>query len=233
MKLSIIIPCYNEEQDIQKTIETVKSYMTKFDFDYELIAVDDGSKDNTYEVISKIKGIKPITYKPNRGKGGAVQEGIRNAEGDFVLFMDADLSTDLKAIDDMMPMLENDAVIVGTRHHKESIVPIKQPLKRRITSKGCRVIVDWKFKFNLTDTQCGFKAFSKDFAKKMVEKQIVYGFAFDVEYLYIAKLNGLKFKELPVTWRDDRGSTVKVFSSTMKFFKDMRLIKKNKTNYIF
>lgn len=233
MKLSIIIPCYNEEESILKTIDTVKDYMSKFDFGYEIIVVDDGSKDKTYDVISKIKGIKAVTYSPNRGKGGAVKEGILNAEGDYVLFMDADLSTDLKAIDELIPMLKEDTIVTGTRHHKDSIIPIKQPLKRRITSKGCRVIVNMKFKFNLTDTQCGFKAFPRDFAKKMVEKQIINGFAFDVEYLYIAKLNGYKFKELPVTWRDDRGSTVKVFKSTLEFFKDMRRIKKNKNNYIF
>ena len=232
-KLSIVIPCYNEGRDIKNNAQKVLEYMSKFDFGYELILVDDGSKDNTLEVISNIKGVLPIGYKPNRGKGGAVKEGILNATGEFVLFMDADLSTDLSAIDALIPLLKEDSVVLGTRHHKDSVIPIKQPLTRQIVSKGCRVVVNNKFKFNVTDTQCGFKAFPTDFAKKMVQKQVTFGFAFDVEYLYIAKLNGLKLVELPIVWRDDRGSTVDVFKTTKQFFKDMKIIKKNKKNYIF
>ena len=232
MKLSIIIPCYNESEDITKNVSKVLDYMKKFDFEYELIVVDDGSKDNTYEVISKIEGIVPLTYQPNRGKGGAVKEGIEHAKGEYVLFMDADLSTDLKAIDELIPLLDPNTVVVGTRHHKDSVMPIKPPLKRRIMSFGCKFIVNHKFHFKSTDTQCGFKAFYTEFAKKMVQKQTIYGFAFDVEYLYIAKLNGVKYLELPVVWRDDRGSTVRAFNSSLNFFKDLRKIKKNKKNYI-
>lgn len=233
MKLSIVIPCYNEAKDIRDHLEKVKAYMAKFDFDYEIIAVNDGSSDNTEEEIGKVKGIIPINYYPNRGKGAAVKEGIKNATGDFVLFMDADLSTDLKAINDTIPLLKNDSIVIATRHHKESIIPIKQPLKRRILSSGCKKIVNMKFRFNVTDTQCGFKAFPTDFARKMIEKQMINGFTFDVEYLYIAKLNNMKIVELPITWRDDRGSTVNSGRTTIRFFKDMRLIKKNKKNYIF
>ena len=112
-------------------------------------------------------------------------------------------------------------------------MPVKQPAKRRLIGWICRKLVNSKFHFHYTDTQCGFKCIESCFAKKMVEKQIINGFAFDVEYLYIAKLNGIKVKEIPVIWSDDRGSTVSPLRSSIKFFKDMKIIKKNKKNYLF
>ena len=102
MKLSIIIPCYNESKDIAKNVEIVKDYLIKNQIDYELLLVNDGSKDNTKEVIESINGVTALSYDDNRGKGGAVKYGIENAKGDYVLFMDADLSTDLEAINRML-----------------------------------------------------------------------------------------------------------------------------------
>ena len=89
-----------------------------------------------------------------------------------------------------------------------------------------------KFGFHYSDTQCGFKCIEGEFAQKMIQKQIINGFAFDVEYLYIAKLNKISTYEIPVIWRDDRGSTVSPLKSSIKFFKDMKKIKKNRNNYI-
>lgn len=232
MKLSVIIPCYNEAQDIKAKSEVLLNKLNSLKIDYELILVNDGSKDNTKEEIATIKGVIPSGYDVNRGKGGAVKQGILDATGDFVLFMDADLSTDLSAIDTLLPLLKTEKFIIGSRHHKESKIPIKQPLKRRFIGWSCRKLVNSKFHFHYTDTQCGFKCIETEFAKKMVSKQIINGFAFDVEYLYIAKLNNVEVKEIPIIWRDDRGSTVSPLKSSIKFFKDMKLIKKNKKNYL-
>lgn len=232
MKLSVIIPCYNEAKDIENKTKIVLEKMRSLSLDYEVILVNDGSKDNTKEIISKIEGAISSGYDVNRGKGGAVKQGILDATGDYVLFMDADLSTDLRAIDTLLPHLGKEKFIIGSRHHKESKIPIKQPLKRRFIGWCCRRLVNFKFHFHYSDTQCGFKCIESNFAKKMVEKQIINGFAFDVEYLYIAKLNGIKVVQIPIIWRDDRGSTVSPLRSSLKFFKDMRLIKKNKKNYI-
>lgn len=233
MKLSVVIPCYNEAKDIKEKSQIVLTKLNSLNIDYELILVNDGSKDNTKDVINLIPGVVRSGYDTNRGKGGAVKQGIIDATGDYILFMDADLSTDLSAIDTLLPLLGKEKFIIGSRHHKESAIPKKQPLKRRFIGWCCRKLVNATFHFHYSDTQCGFKCIEAGFAKKMVTKQTINGFAFDVEYLYIAKLNNQNVYQIPVIWRDDRGSTVSPLRSSIKFFKDMRIIKKNKKNYLF
>ena len=232
MKLSIIVPCYNEAKDILNKSQIILEKMKSLFIESELILVNDGSKDDTKSVLEKIEGAKAIGYESNRGKGGAVKYGIENASGDYVLFMDADLSTDLSAVDTLIPLLGQYDLIIGSRHHKDSKIPIKQPASRRFIGWWCRHIVNMVFHFHYTDTQCGFKAIKMEAAKNIVSKQLVNGFAFDVEYLYIAKLNKYSIKEIPVIWRDDRGSTVSPIKSSIRFFKDIFKIKRNKKKYL-
>lgn len=233
MKLSIIVPCYNESKDIAKNSEIIKNYLESIKQDYELILVNDGSKDNTKEVIEVIPGVKALSYDVNRGKGGAVKYGIENATGDYVLFMDADLSTDLEAVERLVKILPDYDMVIGSRHAKDSVIKKKQPALRVFIGWCCRKLVNMKFHFKYKDTQCGFKAMKTDIAKKIVAKQVVNNFAFDVEYLYIANLNNLSIYEMGVIWADDRGSTVSPLKSSIKFFKDLSFIKKHKKTYLF
>lgn len=233
MKLSIIIPCYNEAKDIAKNAEIVKQYLQDCQIDYELILVNDGSKDNTKEVIESIPGVRALSYDTNRGKGGAVKYGIEEAKGDYILFMDADLSTALEAIPRILELAPSYDMVIGSRHAKESIIRKKQPLLRVFIGWCCRKLVNMKFSLNFKDTQCGFKLIKGDVAKKIVSKQVVNNFAFDVEYIYIAKLNNLSIAEMGVIWSDDRGSTVSPIKSSIKFFKDLSFIKKHKKTYHF
>ena len=233
MKFSIIIPCYNEAQDIAKNVEIVKAYLKEHAIDHELILVNDGSKDNTKEVNESIPEVKALSYDINRGKGGAVKYGIENATGDYILFMDADLSTDISAIEEVVKLAPNYDVILGSRHAKGSVIKKKQPALRVFIGWCCRQLVNMKFHTKLKDTQCGFKAMRIDVAKKIVEKQLVNNFAFDVEYIYITKLNKLSMYELGITWSDDRGSTVSPFKSSVKFFKDIHFIKRHTKHYFF
>ena len=233
MKLSIVIPCYNEAQDIASNVEKVKSYLLDKKIDHELILVNDGSKDNTKEAIESIEGVKALSYEKNRGKGGAVKYGIENASGDYVLFMDADLSTDLSAIEKVVELAPNYDLIIGSRHAKDSVIKKKQPWTRVFIGWCCRVLVKMLFHTKLKDTQCGFKAMKTDVAKKIVAKQLVTNFAFDVEYIYIARLNNLSMYELGVIWSDDRGSTVNPIKSSLKFFRDIFFIRRHKKTYFF
>lgn len=230
--LSIIIPCYNEGETIKDNINNrVIPYLKYKNIKYEIILVNDGSKDNTLEEIMSLQGVNVVSYTPNRGKGYAVKQGLIEAKGDYILFMDADLSTDLKAIEDVIQFQKDYDLIIGSRHHKASVLVKKQPLLRRIIGLGCRLLVNGKFHFHFSDTQCGFKAMNKEMAKLLIEKQQIDNFAFDVEYLYIAKLNNKKVKEIPVVWENDRSSTVNPIQSSLKFFKDLKIIKKNKEKY--
>ena len=230
--LSIIIPCYNEGEAIRDNINNrVIPYLKYKNIKYELILVNDGSKDNTLDEMMTIPGVNVVSYTPNRGKGYAVKQGLIEAKGDYILFMDADLSTDLKAIEDVIQFQKDYDIIIGSRHHKASVIVKKQPFIRRFIGRGCRFLVNMKFHFHFTDTQCGFKAMNKELAKLIIEKQQIDNFAFDVEYLYIAKLNKKRIKEIPVVWENDRSSTVSPLQSSIKFFKDLKIIKKNKEKY--
>ncbi|MBO4667903.1 MAG: hypothetical protein J5666_07265, partial [Bacilli bacterium] len=114
-----------------------------------------------------------------------------------------------------------------------SVIKKKQPALRVFIGWCCRQLVNMKFHTKLKDTQCGFKAMRIDVAKKIVEKQLVNGFAFDVEYIYITKLNNLSMHELGITWSDDRGSTVSPVKSSIRFFKDIHFIKRHRKDYYF
>ena len=233
MKLSIIIPCYNESKDIASNVRTVKEYLNSKCIDHELILVNDGSKDNTKEVIESLEDVTALSYEVNRGKGGAVKYGIKHATGDYVLFMDADLSTEITAIEKGLELIPDCDLLIGSRHAKGSVIKKKQPLLRVFIGCCCRLLVNMLFHTHLKDTQCGFKMMKIDVAKKIVEKQLINNFAFDVEYIYIAILNNLKISELGVTWSDDRGSTVSPFKSSVKFFKDLGFIKRHRKDYYF
>ncbi len=233
MKISIIVPCYNEGLCIKENVENkVIPFLKENSIDYELILVNDGSKDNTKEVIESIEGVIPVSYSPNKGKGGAVKEGIKAATGDYILFMDADLSTNLNAILTAIDMAKEYKFVIGSRHLKDSILPQKQPLIRQFVGYACRKLVNAYFGFKYKDTQCGFKLMESHIAKDIANKQIINGFAFDVEYLYYAKLNNITIKEIPVIWVNDKSSTVKITSSSIQFLKDMKKIKNNKVNYV-
>ena len=233
MKLSIIIPCYNESKDIVKNVDTVKDYLKEKAIDYELILVNDGSKDGTKEVIESIPDIVALSYDTNRGKGGAVKYGIENATGDYILFMDADLSTDISAIEKVIELAPNYDVILGSRHAKGSVIKKKQPIFRVFIGWCCRVLVKMLFHTKLKDTQCGFKAMRIDVAKQIASKQLINNFAFDVEYIYMISLNHLSMYELGITWSDDRGSTVSPIKSSIKFFNDIGFIRRHRKHYYF
>ena len=233
MKLSIVIPCYNEAKDIANNVQKVKDYLNDNQIDHELILVNDGSKDNTKEVIESIPDVVALSYEKNRGKGGAVKYGIENATGEYILFMDADLSTDISAIEEVVALAPGFDMIIGSRHAKNSVIKKKQPFLRVLMGRCCRLLVEMLFHTKFKDTQCGFKAIRTEVAKKIVEKQHINDFAFDVEYIYIAKLNDLAMHELGITWSDDRGSTVSPVKSSLKFFGDIFAIRRHKNSYYF
>ena len=251
MFLSIIIPCYNEGQKLQCNLPTIYNYLfnhTTKDITFEIIVVNDGSTDETKDIIlNEIQpAVKPyqndrfiefkvITYPENKGKGYAVQQGISQSNGDYCLFMDTDLATDLSAIQDVIQYgNQNIDMIIGSRTLKESELPQKRTFIREIISKSCKIITNKLIPLSdLSDTQCGFKAIKTDFAKDiLITHQTINRFAFDVEYLYMAKLYHKTIKEIPVIWTNDNDSRVKIAKSSLDFMKSLIQIRKNKDYYL-
>jgi len=216
MYLSVIIPAYNEERRLPKTLEEIDEYLSEQNYDYEILVVNDGSKDNTLEVTKsltpKIKNLKVTGYTVNQGKGYAVRFGMLEAEGDYRIFTDADNSTSIGQIEKMWPYFEKGYDIVfGSRDVKGAILDPPQPFLRKIILgegfKWFRKIV--LNLWGIEDTQCGFKCFTKKATENIFPKCKINRFAFDPEILVIGKLLGYKIKEIPIYWKNDPESKVK------------------------
>jgi dolichyl-phosphate beta-glucosyltransferase len=241
MKISVVFPVKNQTAKLLQNIfdKAVPYYDSLKDVTYEFLICYDGSDEPNQKAMEEAaKGfplqIKLLPYENHKGKGHNVQRGFAAASGDYVMFMDADFSTDLHALEKMLPILPSADCFIGTRHGKGGVITTKQTLLRRLISFASRWMIKGKFHFTgLSDTQCGYKLFRTDVAKAMAKKEIIDGFAFDVEELYFLQLNGFKTVEVPVVWSDDPDSTLgNPVKTSLAFYKDMMKIKKNKKNYL-
>jgi dolichyl-phosphate beta-glucosyltransferase len=233
IRLSVIIPAYNEGKRLPKTLREIDKYLREQSFEYEILVVDDGSKDNTVEVakslLSEIKNLKVTGYKENQGKGYAVRFGLLEAKGQYRLFTDADNSTSIEYIERMWPQFEAGYdIVLGSRNVKGAILSPPQPWIRKVVLGGgfklFRKIVLGLW--SIEDTQCGFKGFTKKVVESVLLKCKINRFAFDPEILVLAQKKGFKIKEVPVTWKDDPESKVK-FKSIFKMAIDLLKIKWN------
>ena len=226
--LSVIIPAYNEEKRIEKTLLSVDGYLSGQSYDYEILVVSDGSRDKTVEIVSalaeKVKGLKLIDNKENYGKGWGVRQGMLEARGDIRLFMDADNSTTIGQIEGFLPYFsEGYDIVIGSRRIKGANIVVKQPWTRDFLGGIFRFIVHILVPLGIADSQAGFKAFSKNAAEAIFSKQTILRWAFDVEILAIAKKLGFKIKEVPIRWINDAESHVKLGGMVGMLFEVLRV----------
>ncbi len=216
MHLSVIIPAYNEEKRLPSTLKEIDSYLKNQDYDYEILVVNDGSTDGTAELVRemKIKGLRLIDNKENKGKGGVVRQGMMEAEGNYRLFTDADNSTSIDHIEKMWPLFsQGKEIVIGSRDSKDAKGARQaepQSFLRRLLGNLGNLLIQLVAVPGIWDTQCGFKAFTSGAVLNLFPKQKIDRWGFDIEILFLARIKGYKNKIgiIPVYWINDPDSKV-------------------------
>jgi len=238
--LSVIIPAYNEVNRLPDMIKDTMDYIEErqkndSSFTYELIIVDDGSRDKTTEIALKYSAqygtdiVRVLTFDANRGKGGAVRMGVLSARGQWILFADADGATkfgDFTKVEKsaLAAMKNNDVVVCGSRRHLEQESVAQRSAFRTLLMYVFHFEV-WLFAVkSIRDTQCGFKLFSRQAAQKIYLQMHVERWAFDVELLYIAEKLNIPIVEVDVNWQEIPGSKLDPFTASFQMGIDILAI---------
>jgi dolichyl-phosphate beta-glucosyltransferase len=228
--LSVVIPAYNEEKRLPQTLAVVLDFLKKQSYASEIIVSDDGSQDRTVALAEgSLKGFSHqiLIASQHRGKGHAVRQGMLAAHGARILFTDADLSTPIEEVTKFLSCLEKDQdVVIGSRALPDSKVEIHQNFFREAMGKAFNFIARmWTFK-GIHDSQCGFKCFRREAARRLFSLQKLDGFSFDVEIVFLAQKLGLRLLELPVIWRNSAQSRVQVLRDPLLMFWDVLRIRR-------
>lgn len=232
MYLSVIIPAYNEEKRLPQTLKEIDDYLKKQNYESEIVVVSDGSTDRTVEItkslMPEMKKLRLLEFPKKRGKGFGVRQGMLEARGDYRIFTDADNSTSIDQVEKMWPYFkESFDIVIGSRDIKGAILDPSQPWQRRFTGEVFKLVRKiivglWE----IQDSQCGFKCFTKKATENIFPKCIIDRFSFDAEVLIIAKKLKYKIKEIPIFWKNDINSKVK-FKSMVKMALDLVKIRWN------
>jgi dolichyl-phosphate beta-glucosyltransferase len=225
--LSIVIPAYNEEKRIRRTLENTMEFLKGKEYSYEIMVVDDGSTDGTRREVLEIgggnKNVKVIGGGVNHGKGYAVAKGAQESSGEYVYFTDADMSTPIEEVDRFLEeMLSSGSdIVIGSRAVKNAKILQYQPLYRQLLGKLFCAFVRLSCGIKYIDTQCGAKLFRRKVVSEVFGELKINRFAFDVEILFLANRKGFKVSEMPVTWSHSNDSKVRVFTDGFKMFLDV------------
>ena len=224
-ELSIIFPSYNEAARLPDTLRRVLEFCRR-EFDrFELIVVDDGSTDNTEEVVGEFEDVRYLCNEVNRGKGETVKRGMLAAELDTILFSDVDLSTPIEEALALMGAIDKGAdVVIGSRRF-DGEKQVRRSWPRRLMAWGWRTLVHLLVLEGIHDTQCGFKFFRADVVRDLFARQKVDGFMFDVEILMLANKQGYNIAKIPVKWSFDPDSRFNPVTGTIANFKDLARIR--------
>jgi len=230
--LSVIVPAYNEEERLSQTLKEINNYLRQQNYESEILVVSDGSTDRTNEItknlMAEIKNLRLLEFPKKRGKGFGVRQGMLEAKGGYRIFTDADNSTPLEQIEKMWPHFkEGFDIVIGSRDLKGAVLDPPQPWQRIFAGEAFKLVRKiivglWE----IQDSQCGFKCFTKKAAEKIFPKCKIDRFSFDAEVLLIAKKLKYKIKEIPIYWKNDLASKVK-FKSMVKMALDLVKIRWN------
>jgi glycosyltransferase involved in cell wall biosynthesis len=220
--VSIVIPARNEEARLPASMRAIRAAFPSERWEF-LIIVEPG-EDRTEELARQVADEDPrfeIVCNPNaRGKGFAVKTGMLRARGDWIFFMDADLSVPLRFVPEFLRSADRADVLMGSRRHRESRIPVRQPLAREAGGRVFNRILKLCGTTRFADTQCGFKGFRREAARKIFPCVEQAGFGFDVEVLALAEAFGYRILELPVEWADVAGSKLRPLTDGISSLRD-------------
>jgi glycosyltransferase involved in cell wall biosynthesis len=213
--LSLIVPAYNEAGRIGAGLERTLAFLRRQPRTFELLVVDDGSRDETADLVRAFSAGEPrvrlLSHAPNRGKGFAIRQGMLQAEGAYRAFMDADLSVPVETLAEMVARLEEGFdVVVGSRQIPGSRVEIHQPSHREFMGQVYTRLANRILGLAASDFTCGFKGFRRAAAEAIFSRLKLNGWSFDAEILYLAHRQRHRILELPVTWRNDGATRVRL-----------------------
>jgi glycosyltransferase involved in cell wall biosynthesis len=225
--LSIVIPAYNEARRLRDTLERVCRFRESKPYPIELMVVDDGSTDQTVEIVSGYPSIRLVRNDRNHGKGFTVRHGVLEARGEFVLFTDADLSAPIDEADKLLSALQSSRAdaAVGSRALKRELIGIHQPLFRDLSGRFFNLLVRAFTGLRLHDTQCGFKLFKRNSTRWAFERMCAEGFGFDPELLFLIERKGGKIVEVPVRWNNDPATKVRFLRDSTRMLFDLIAIR--------
>ena len=230
-ELSIIIPSYNEEARLSRSLEKIRAYVNERHPDAEVIVVDDGSKDGTPRVVEEWQhdwpALRLVPNGSNRGKGYSVRHGMLESRGRISLFTDADLSAPIEEGEKLIAALGDADVAIGSRAVDRKLIVVHQSRLRELAGIIFNRFVRLFTGLSFADTQCGFKAFRTDRSRVIFEQQRIERFGFDPEILFLAKRHSLRAVEIPVRWAHDPATKVHVIRDSIHMFLDLVFIRWN------
>ena len=227
MKLVVIVPAYNEEPRLARSLDRIREYLDTQPYDWGVTVVDDGSTDTTAEIAKAFaqadNRFSIISYSPNKGKGAAVRTGMIEAEGDWLLLCDADLAAPIEEVEKLFAA--GKPIAIGSRPLKESNLEIRQPWWREMAGRAFNFAVQALSIRGIKDTQCGFKLFSRQAAKDIFPRCRFDGFSYDFEALMIGKKLGYEIAEVPIRWSHQEGSKVKLLRDGSRMLVDLVILR--------
>ncbi|GAB4032430.1 MAG: glycosyltransferase family 2 protein [Elusimicrobiota bacterium] len=238
MKLSVVIPAYNESKRIGATIRSIMSYISKRGKDFEFVFVDDGSTDGTKEeIISALNGFKSyriLSHDKNRGKGAAIKTGMLAASGDWILFTDSDMSTPIEELEKFFPLFDGRfGAVIGSRKMKGANVEVRQGFLRENMGKVFTFLSNLILGTSYSDFTCGFKCFEKEISKKIFSAQKIENWSYDSEILYLVVKYKIPVAEVPVRWKNDPNTKVRLIRDILGSFKGLLEIRLNDIRGIY
>jgi len=221
--LSVVVPAYDEGARIEPSLRRILDYLRAGGRRFELLVVDDGSRDDTVGVAQAIGApeIVVLSHRVNRGKGAALRTGALATQGTRVLLTDADLSTPIEDLERLEPHLEEAEVVLGSRAVSEADISERQPLYRELMGKVFNLVVRLAGVRGIRDTQCGFKLLDGEAARRLFAELTIDRFAYDVELVWLARRRGLRVKEVGVRWANSPDSRVHPIRDSLSMLCDV------------